>query len=116
MAAWSSTTTAPPSTSFRPRPRPPSPRPHATSESRRPRLVAREPRERHRRHAADHRGRLHRPDAVDPRVKGPGMSRWLSAAHEQAALGGLVAIALHGVALLGDPFLKPGVPGIAVPF
>src|SRR3954452_25336457 len=49
-------------------------------------------------------------------LKGPGMSRWLAAAHEQAALGGLVAIALHGVTLLGDPFLHPGVKGIAVPF
>jgi sulfoxide reductase heme-binding subunit YedZ len=49
-------------------------------------------------------------------LKGPGMSRWLAAAHEQAALGGLVAIALHGVTLLGDPFLNPGVKGIAVPF
>jgi sulfoxide reductase heme-binding subunit YedZ len=27
-----------------------------------------------------------------------------------------VAIALHGVTLLGDPFLKPGVTGITVPF
>jgi methionine sulfoxide reductase heme-binding subunit len=49
-------------------------------------------------------------------LKGPGLSRWLAAAHEQAALGGLVAIALHGVTLLGDPFLKPGVTGIAIPF
>ncbi len=49
-------------------------------------------------------------------LKGPGLSRWLAAAHEQAALGGLVAIALHGVTLLGDPFLKPGITGIAVPF
>jgi sulfoxide reductase heme-binding subunit YedZ len=49
-------------------------------------------------------------------LKGPGISRWLAAAHEQAALGGLVAIAIHGVTLLGDPFLKPGVTGIAVPF
>jgi len=49
-------------------------------------------------------------------LKGPGMSRWLAAAHEQAALGGLVAIAVHGVTLLGDPFLNPGVKGIAVPF
>jgi sulfoxide reductase heme-binding subunit YedZ len=49
-------------------------------------------------------------------LKGPGMSRWLAAAHEQAALGGLVAIGLHGVTLLGDPFLNPGVKGIAVPF
>ena len=48
--------------------------------------------------------------------KGPGLSRWLAAAHEQAALGGLVAIALHGVTLLGDPFLQPGVTGITVPF
>jgi sulfoxide reductase heme-binding subunit YedZ len=49
-------------------------------------------------------------------LKGPGISRWLAAAHEQAALGGLVAIAIHGVTLLGDPFLKPGITGIAVPF
>jgi len=49
-------------------------------------------------------------------LKGPGMSRWLAAAHEQAALGGLVAIGLHGVTLLGDPFMKPGVTGISVPF
>src|SRR3954447_2687736 len=49
-------------------------------------------------------------------LKGPGMSRWLAAAHEQAALGGLVAVATHGVTLLGGPFLKPGITGIAVPF
>ena len=49
-------------------------------------------------------------------LKGPGLSRWLAKAHEQAALGSLVAVALHGVTLLGDPFLKPGVAGIAVPF
>src|SRR3954469_9329857 len=49
-------------------------------------------------------------------LKGPGLSRWLAAAHEQAALGGLVAIALHGATLLGAPFLKPGVAGVAIPF
>src|SRR5829696_9661855 len=49
-------------------------------------------------------------------LKGPRLSRWLAAAHEQVALGGLVAIALHGVTLLGDPFLNPGVKGIAMPF
>jgi sulfoxide reductase heme-binding subunit YedZ len=49
-------------------------------------------------------------------LKGPGVSRWLVTAHEQAALAGLVAIAIHGVTLLGDPFLDPGVTGIAVPF
>jgi sulfoxide reductase heme-binding subunit YedZ len=49
-------------------------------------------------------------------LRGPGLSRWLATAHEQAALAGLVAIAIHGVTLLGDPFLNPGVKGIAVPF
>ena len=49
-------------------------------------------------------------------MKGPGISRWLASAHEQIALAGLVAIALHGVTLLGDPFLKAGVSDIAVPF
>jgi sulfoxide reductase heme-binding subunit YedZ len=36
--------------------------------------------------------------------------------HEQTALAGLVAIAVHGVTLLGDRWLHPGVRGIAVPF
>jgi sulfoxide reductase heme-binding subunit YedZ len=49
-------------------------------------------------------------------MKGPGLSRWLATTHEHAALAGLVAIAIHGVTLLGDPFLKPGLTGIAVPF
>src|SRR3954454_62463 len=46
----------------------------------------------------------------------PQRRRALVAFHEQTALGGLIAIALHGVALLGDSFLKPGITGIAVPF
>jgi sulfoxide reductase heme-binding subunit YedZ len=49
-------------------------------------------------------------------VKGPGVARWLATTHEQFALAGLVAIALHGVTLLGDPFLKAGVSDIAIPF
>ena len=49
-------------------------------------------------------------------LKGPGLSRWLATTHEHAALGGLVAIAIHGVTLLGDPFMKPGITGIAIPF
>jgi sulfoxide reductase heme-binding subunit YedZ len=36
--------------------------------------------------------------------------------HEHLSLAGLVAIAVHGVTLLGDPWLHPGVTGIAVPF
>jgi methionine sulfoxide reductase heme-binding subunit len=46
----------------------------------------------------------------------PQRRRALVAFHEQTALAGLVAIALHGIALLGDPWLKPGITGIAVPF
>jgi sulfoxide reductase heme-binding subunit YedZ len=39
-----------------------------------------------------------------------------AAIHEQLSLAGLVAIAVHGLTLLGDPWLHPGVGGIAVPF
>jgi methionine sulfoxide reductase heme-binding subunit len=46
----------------------------------------------------------------------PQRRRALVAFHEQTALAGLVAIALHGIALLGDQWLKPGIAGIAVPF
>ena len=46
----------------------------------------------------------------------PGLSRTLMALHEHAALAGLVAIAVHGVTLLLDPWLHPGPVGVAVPF
>ena len=36
--------------------------------------------------------------------------------HEQLALAALVAIALHGVLLLSDRWLRPGLVGILVPF
>lgn len=36
--------------------------------------------------------------------------------HEHVALAGLVAIAVHGITLLGDRWLHPGVGGIVVPF
>ncbi|HEY7255724.1 MAG TPA: ferric reductase-like transmembrane domain-containing protein [Solirubrobacterales bacterium] len=49
-------------------------------------------------------------------MRRPGLSRKLLAIHEQTALAGLVAIAVHGITLLGDPWLNPGVRGIAVPF
>lgn len=49
-------------------------------------------------------------------MRRPGLSRKLMAVHEQTALAGLVAIAVHGITLLGDPWLKPGLVGIAVPF
>ncbi len=49
-------------------------------------------------------------------MRRPGLSRKLLAVHEHTALAGLVAIAVHGITLLGDPWLNPGVAGVAVPF
>jgi sulfoxide reductase heme-binding subunit YedZ len=46
----------------------------------------------------------------------PGLSRTLMALHEHAALAGLVAIAVHGLTLLADPWLHPGIAGVTVPF
>jgi methionine sulfoxide reductase heme-binding subunit len=46
----------------------------------------------------------------------PQRRRALVALHEHAAVTGLAAIGLHGVTLLGDAWLKPGLAGIAVPF
>lgn len=36
--------------------------------------------------------------------------------HEHVALIAILAIVIHGVALLGDHWLKPGWPGITIPF
>jgi sulfoxide reductase heme-binding subunit YedZ len=49
-------------------------------------------------------------------MRRPGLSRKLIAIHEQTALAGLIAIAVHGITLLGDPWLHPGVAGVTVPF
>jgi len=49
-------------------------------------------------------------------MRRPGLSKKLMGLHEQTALAGLVAISVHGIALLGDPWLHPGVAGVAVPF
>jgi methionine sulfoxide reductase heme-binding subunit len=49
-------------------------------------------------------------------IKKPGLPRILLAIHEHAALAALVAIAIHGITLLGDSWLNPGIAGIAVPF
>ncbi len=46
----------------------------------------------------------------------PGMPRILTAIHEQTALAGLIAITVHGITLIGDPWLNPGVSGVLVPF
>jgi methionine sulfoxide reductase heme-binding subunit len=49
--------------------------------------------------------------AGDPKLRKP-----MLAVHEHAALGGLIAIAVHGITLLGDRWLHPGPIGITVPF
>lgn len=49
-------------------------------------------------------------------VRRPGAKRALMRLHEHVALIGLVAIAVHGLALLGDRWLHPSVGEIAVPF
>jgi len=46
----------------------------------------------------------------------PGLPKLLIAIHEHAALAALVAIAVHGITLLGDHWLDPGILGITVPF
>jgi DMSO/TMAO reductase YedYZ heme-binding membrane subunit len=40
----------------------------------------------------------------------------LRAVHEALSLTALAMVALHGASLLGDAFMHPGIPGIAVPF
>jgi methionine sulfoxide reductase heme-binding subunit len=49
--------------------------------------------------------------AANPRLKRP-----MLAIHEHTALASLIAIAVHGITLLGDRWLHPGPTGIAVPF
>ena len=46
----------------------------------------------------------------------PKLNRTLASLHEHAALGGLIAISVHGLTLLGDRWLDPGVSGLLVPF
>ena len=45
-----------------------------------------------------------------------GAKKQLLAVHEIAALSGLAALAAHGLLLLGDGWVKPGITGIAIPF
>jgi methionine sulfoxide reductase heme-binding subunit len=46
----------------------------------------------------------------------PRLSRSLKALHEQTALAALIAIGIHGLGILLDPWLQPGVVGVTVPF
>jgi len=49
-------------------------------------------------------------------VRGPGVTGRIKTMHEALALSGLAAILLHGLLLLPDPYLHPGIAGIAIPF
>jgi sulfoxide reductase heme-binding subunit YedZ len=49
-------------------------------------------------------------------AKGPGVLARVKQLHEATALVALLAIAGHGLALLGDSYLRPGLSGIAIPF
>ncbi len=49
-------------------------------------------------------------------LRRPGVGRTLVRLHEHVALVALAAIALHGLALLGDPWLHPGLGGLTIPF
>lgn len=49
-------------------------------------------------------------------LRRPGVGRTLMRLHEHVALVGLFAIVVHGIALLGDPWLRPGVGGLTIPF
>ena len=49
-------------------------------------------------------------------LRRPGIKRVGTRLHENLALVAIAAIALHGAALLGDRWLKPGLRGITIPF
>jgi methionine sulfoxide reductase heme-binding subunit len=49
-------------------------------------------------------------------AKGPGVMARVRQLHEATALVALLAIAGHGLTLLGDTYLRPGLSGIAIPF
>lgn len=46
----------------------------------------------------------------------PGANGRFKAIHEHLAVGTLLAIVIHGAALLGDKWMHPGVSGLLVPF
>ena len=48
--------------------------------------------------------------------RAPGVPATFKRLHEAIGIAGLVMIAGHGLLLLGDPYLRPGVTGIALPF
>jgi sulfoxide reductase heme-binding subunit YedZ len=53
---------------------------------------------------------------IGARRSGAANKRDLRAVHEALSLSTLAMVAVHGVSLLGDSYLDPGLAGIAVPF
>jgi sulfoxide reductase heme-binding subunit YedZ len=49
-------------------------------------------------------------------VSAPGAPARLKTLHEATALVALVAIAGHGLLLIGDQYLRPGLAGVTIPF
>jgi sulfoxide reductase heme-binding subunit YedZ len=49
-------------------------------------------------------------------LRRPGLGRTLMRLHEHVALVAMGAIAVHGLALLGDHWLHPGLRGLTIPF
>jgi sulfoxide reductase heme-binding subunit YedZ len=49
-------------------------------------------------------------------LRDPQFTKTMRALHEQTALAALIAIGIHVVAVFADPWLKPGVAGVAIPF
>ena len=45
-----------------------------------------------------------------------GMPARIKTLHEAFAISGLIAIVLHGLLLIGDPYLHPGLAGVTLPF
>jgi sulfoxide reductase heme-binding subunit YedZ len=54
--------------------------------------------------------------AMAARLLRPAHKRTVVRLHEHVAVLSLVAVGVHGLALLGDQWLKPGLTGITVPF
>jgi sulfoxide reductase heme-binding subunit YedZ len=54
--------------------------------------------------------------AMALRLAPPGPTAKLRAVHERIALIALGAVAAHGLLLLGDGFLRPGLSGVLIPF
>lgn len=49
-------------------------------------------------------------------IRRPAIKRTIARLHQHVALSALGAIAVHGLTLLGDPWLHPGVAGVTIPF